>query len=74
MKINDPLKTEVQTYVANSEQRAMDIIEEFKNAQLSEGYTLTKYDTTYKCKKDRKTKDVLEEYWLVKVTKEYEVM
>jgi len=74
MKINDPLKTEVQTYVANSEQRAMDIIEEFKNAQLSEGYTLTKYDTTYKCKKDRKTKDVIEEYWLVKVTKEYEVM
>lgn len=74
MKINDPLKTEVQTYIANSEQRAMDIIEEFKNAQLEEGYTLTKYNTTYKCKKDRKTKEIVEEYWLVKVTKEYEVM
>jgi len=74
MRISDPLKTEVQTYIANSEQRAMEIIEEFKNAQLDEGYILTKYDTTYKCKKDRKTKEPIEEYWLVKIQKEYEVI
>lgn len=73
MKINEPLKTEVQTYIASSEQRAMAIIEEFKNAQLDEGYILTKYDTTYKCKKDRKTKEIIDEYWLVKVTKEYDI-
>ena len=34
---------------------------------------LPKYNTTYKCKKDRKTGDILDEYWLVLVTKEHEV-
>lgn len=74
MIVNDPLKTEVKTHIAYSESRATEIIEEYKNNQITHGYTLTKYDTTYKCKKDRKTKEVIEEYWLVKITMEYEVM
>lgn len=68
------LKTETLVFKVDSEQLAMDTIEEYKNNQTVDGYTLTKYDTTYKCKKDRKTHEPIEEYWLVKVTKEYEVM
>lgn len=67
------LKTETLIYKVNSEQQAMDTIEEFKNNQSIENYTLTKYNTTYKSKKDRKTGEIIEEYWLVSVTKEYEV-
>lgn len=74
MQINDPVKTIIKTHVAFSEQRATEIIEIYKNGQMEEGYTLTKYDTTYKCKKDRKTKEIIEEYWLVKITMEYEVI
>lgn len=74
MQTKWPLKTEIQEFVVNSEQEAMDVIEEYKSNQVVEGYTLTKYNTTYKCKKDRKTGDVILEYWIVKVQKEYEVM
>lgn len=68
------LKTETQVFKVDSEQRALDLIEEYKQNQNVESFTLTKYNTTYKCKKDRKTKEVVEEYWLVSLTKEYEVM
>lgn len=67
------LKTETLVFKVDSEQLAMDTIEEYKENQVSENYTLTKYNTTYKCKKDRKTGDVISEFWLVSVTKEYEV-
>lgn len=73
MKVSIPMKTETQTYIAPSEQCALETIEHFKEAQLEEGYTLTKYNTTYKCKKDRKTHEIVEEFWLVSVTKEFEV-
>ena len=69
-----PLKTETRTYVANTEQQALDTIEYFKAQQTAENYTLTKYHTVYKSKKDRKTHEIIEEYWLVTITKEYEVM
>ena len=72
--MNKQLKIETLTFKVDSEQLAMDTIEEYKNNQNIEGYTLTKYNTTYKCKKDRKTGDIIDEYWLVSVTKEYEVM
>ena len=68
------LKTETFVFKVDSEQLAMDTIEEYKSNQAVEGYTLTKYNTTYKCKKDRKTSEVIDEYWLVTVTKEHEVM
>ena len=67
------LKTETFVFKVDSEQQAMDTIEEYKDNQLVENYTLTKYNTTYKSKKDRKTKEIVEEYWLVSVTKEHEV-
>lgn len=72
--MNKQLKTETLVFKVNSEQLAMDTIEEYKNNQVVDGYTLTKYDTTYKCKKNRKTGEIENEYWLVKVTKEYEVI
>ena len=68
------LKTEQLTFKVNSEQLAMETIEQYKDNQLSENYTLTKYNTTYKCKKDRKTGEIIDEYWLVVVQKEYPVM
>jgi len=70
----EQLKTEQLTFKVASEQRAMEIIEQYKDNQLSENYTLTKYNTTYKCKKDRKTGEIIDEYWLVVVQKEYPVM
>ena len=72
--MNKQLKTETLVFKIDSEQLAMDTIEEYKNNQLTEGYILTKYDTTYKCKKDRKSGEILTEYWLLKIQKEYEVM
>lgn len=68
------LKTETLVFKVDSEQLAMDTVEEYKNNQNVDGYTLTKYNTTYKSKKDRKTKEITEEFWLVSITKEYEVM
>ena len=72
--MNKQLKTETLVFKVDSEQLAMDTIEEYKNNQTVECYTLTKYDTTYKCKKNRKSGEIEDEYWLVKVTKEYEVI
>jgi hypothetical protein len=72
--MNKQLKTETLVFKVDSEQLAMDTIEEYKNNQTVDGYTLTKYNTTYKSKKDRKTHEIIDEFWLVSVTKEYEVM
>ena len=72
--MNKQLKTETLVFKVNSEQLAMDTIEEYKNNQVTDGYTLTKYNTTYKCKKNRKTGEIDDEYWLCSVTKEYEVI
>jgi len=68
------LKTETLVFKVDSEQLAMDTIEQYKDEQTTGEYTLTKYNTTYKSKKDRKTGEIIDEYWLVSVTKEYEVM
>lgn len=68
------LKTETLTYKVDSEQEALTIIEECKEKQRTDGYTLTKYNTVYKSKKDRKTGELIDEYWLASTTKEYEVM
>ena len=68
------LKTETFTFKLDSEQEATDMIEEYKGHQLDENNTLTKYNTVYKSKKDRKTGEIILEYWLTTITKEYEVM
>lgn len=67
------LKTETLIFKVDSEQLAMDTIEQYKDDQITGNYTLTKYNTTYKSKKDRKTGEIIDEYWLVSVTKEYPV-
>lgn len=72
--MNKQLKTETLVFKVDSEQLAMETIEEYKNNQSVDGYTLTKYNTTYKSKKDRKTHEIIDEFWLVSVTKEYEVI
>lgn len=72
--MNKQLKTETLVFKVDSEQLAMETIEKYKNNQSVDGYTLTKYNTTYKSKKDRKTHEIIDEFWLVSVTKEYEVM
>jgi hypothetical protein len=72
--MNKQLKTETLVFKVDSEQLAMETIEEYKNNQAVDGYILTKYNTTYKSKKDRKTHEIIDEFWLVSVTKEYEVM
>ncbi len=67
------LETETLSFRVDSEQLAMDTIEEYKSKQLQEGYTLTKYNTVYKCKKDRKSGSIISEFWRVTVTKEYNI-
>ena len=67
------LRSNTFEFIVDSEQEAMDLIEEYKEKQLSENYTLTKYNTVYKSKKDRKTHEIIEEYWVVTVTKKFEV-
>lgn len=67
-------KTHTTTFKVDNEQEAANIIEEYKENQNTGNYTLTKYNTVYKNKKDRKTGEILEEYWLTTVTQEYEVM
>ena len=67
------LKTETLVFKVDSEQLAIDTIEEYKAGQVVNNYTVTKYNTTYKSKKDRKTGELISEFWLVSVTKEYEV-
>lgn len=67
------LKTETLVFKVDSEQLAIDTIEEYKARQITDNYTVTKYNTTYKSKKDRKTGELISEFWLVSVTKEYEV-
>ena len=42
------LKTETLTFKVDSEQLAMETIEQYKDNQITGGYTLTKYNTTYK--------------------------
>ena len=41
---------------------------------MAEGYTLLKYKNDYKSKKDRKTGEIVDEWWIVEITKGYEVI
>lgn len=64
---------ETLTFRVDGEEEAMQLIETYKANQHSEGYTLLKYKNDYKCKKDRKTGSIVDEYWIVEVSKGYEV-
>ena len=60
-------------YNADSEQESTNLIEKYKNEQLEKGYMVTKSKVDYKCKKDRKTGEIIEEKWVVEITIAYEV-
>ena len=64
---------ETKVYRVDTEQEAVEAIEKFKNAQMSEGYTVGKSGYAMKQKKDRKTGEIIEEYALLTVEKKYEV-
>lgn len=63
------------TYVYNidNEDESARTIQDFKDKQLTEGYTVLKSKVDYKTKKDRKSGEVIEEKWVTEVTIAYEV-
>ena len=65
---------ETLTFRIDSEEEAMQTVENYKANQVSEGYTLLKYKNDYKSKKDRKPGEIVDEWWIVEFTKGYEVI
>lgn len=63
------------TYVYNidNEEESTKTIQDYKDKQLTEGYTVLKSKVDYKTKKDRKTGEITEEKWVTEVTLSYEV-
>lgn len=63
------------TYVYNidNEDESARTIQDFKDKQLTEGYTVLKSKVDYKTKKDRKSGEIIEEKWVTEVTIAYEV-
>lgn len=62
-----------ETYRVDTEEEATDIVEGYKNRAINEGYTVSKTKVDYKTKKDRKTGEIIEEWWMVEVTVAYEI-
>ena len=67
------LKKATYTYDIDNEAESVDTIQEFKDKQVSGGYTVLKHKTDYKVKKDRKTGEIIDENWLTEVTLGYNV-
>lgn len=67
------LVKKTDTYYTYSELEATNLVEEYKQKQFDEGYTVTKTKIDYKVKKDRKTGEVIDEKWVVEITVNYEV-
>lgn len=65
------LVKQMYTYHVYSEKDATQTVEEFKERQDAEGYTVTKTKIDYKVKKDRKTGEIVEEKWIVEITITY---
>ena len=65
---------ETLTFRIDNEEEAMALVESYKANQGVDGYTLLKYKNDYKSKKDRKTGEIVDEWWIVEVTKGYEVI
>ena len=63
------------TYVYNidNEAEATSTIEDYKKQQYENHYKVLKTKIDYKCKKDRKTGEIMDENWLTEVTLGYEV-
>lgn len=64
-------KTEV--YRVDTEQEATEIVEDFQARAINEGFTVVKTKVDYKTKKDRKTGEITDEWWMVEITISYEI-
>lgn len=64
-------KTEV--YKVDTEEEAADLVEDYKARATNEGATVSKTKVDYKSKKDRKTGEITDEWWVVEVTISYEI-
>ena len=62
-----------ETYRVDTEEEATSTVEEYKAKAVHEGYTVTKTKVDYKSKKDRKTGEITDEWWMVEITMSYEV-
>lgn len=67
------LTKKTYVYRIDTEKEATDTVQQFKDEQYDKGYTVTKTKVDYKTKKDRKTGEIAEEWWIVEVTVAYEV-
>ena len=63
----------VKTSHCDTESEANSVVEDWKNKAIKEGFTITKTKVDYKTKKDRKTGEITEEWWIVEVTISYEI-
>lgn len=63
----------VKTSRCDTEVEANSVVEDWKNKALKEGFTITKTKVDYKTKKDRKSGEITEEWWIVEVTISYEI-
>ncbi len=63
------LKRTVETYIVNSEQDALDFIQEIKDSQSEDGYLLTKCESAYKTRKQKG--EIVDEWYEVKFQKDY---
>lgn len=61
-----------EVYRLNSENEVKEFIEEQKKKSIEGGYILTSYSSKLQEKKDRKTKDVIDSGYLVKIGKTYD--
>ena len=62
----------VKTSRCDTENEANSVIDEWKAKAAQSGFTVTKTKIDYKTKKDRKTGDILDEWWMVEVTLVYD--
>lgn len=65
------IKRVVETFVVKNEQEALDFIQETKDKQNEEGFSLTKCESTYKTKKAKG--EIIDDWYEVKFQKDYEV-
>jgi hypothetical protein len=63
----------VKTCRCDTEEEANSVVDDWKNRATREGFTITKTKVDYKTKKDRKTGEITEEWWMVEVTISYEI-
>lgn len=61
-----------EVYRLDSENEVKEFIEEQKKKSIEGGYILTSYSSKLQEKKDRKTKDVTDSGYLVKIGKTYD--